>query len=49
MTDKSKDIELEHHLLRNCIVKNEISFQRLIISQLQVNQQVIVQEAFRVY
>jgi uncharacterized protein (TIGR02646 family) len=49
MTEKSKNIELEYHLLRNCIVKNETSFQRLIISQLQVNQQVIVQEAFREY
>ena len=49
MTEKSKDIELEHHLLRNCIVKDETSFQRLIISQLQENQQVIVQESFREY
>ncbi len=49
MTDKSKNIELEHHLLRNCIVKNESSFQRLIISQLQENQQVIVQAAFKEY
>ena len=49
MTEKSKNIELEHHLLRNCIVKNEISFQRLIISQLQVNQQFIVQAAFAAY
>lgn len=49
MTEKSKNIELEYHLLRNCIVKNETLFQRLIISQLQVNQQVIVQEAFREY
>jgi uncharacterized protein (TIGR02646 family) len=49
MTAKSKDIELEHHLLRNCIVKDDTSFQRLIISQLEENQQVIVQEAFIEY
>lgn len=49
ITEKSKNIELEHHLLRNCIVKNETSFKQLIISQLQENQQVIVQTAFREY
>jgi uncharacterized protein (TIGR02646 family) len=49
MTEKSKNIELEHHLLRNSIVKNETSFQRLIISQLQENQKVIVQAAFKEY
>ena len=49
MTEKSKNIKLEHHLLRNCIVKDEISFKTLIVSQLQENQQVIVQEAFKEY
>jgi uncharacterized protein (TIGR02646 family) len=49
ITEKSKNIELEYHLLRNCIVKDETSFQKLIISQLQDNQQVIVQEAFKTY
>ncbi|MDZ7896861.1 MAG: hypothetical protein U5N85_02375 [Arcicella sp.] len=49
ITEKSKNIELEHHLLRNCIVKDEISFNKLIISQLQENKQAIVQAAFRQY
>ena len=49
MTEKSKNIELEHHLLRNCIVKDETSFSRLIISQLQESQKVIVQTAFNEY
>ncbi len=49
LIEKSKNIKLEHHFLRNCIVKDETSFNRLIISQLQENQQVIVQESFREY
>jgi uncharacterized protein (TIGR02646 family) len=49
MNEKSKNIELEHHLLRNCIVSDTTKFQQLITVLLPENQQIIVQEAFEEY
>jgi uncharacterized protein (TIGR02646 family) len=49
MTEQSKNIELEHHLLRNCIISDTNVFQRLITDLLPENQQIIVQEAFVEY
>jgi uncharacterized protein (TIGR02646 family) len=49
LNEESKDIELEHHLLRNYIIKDETSFKRLIISQLEKKYQVIAEESFKEY
>jgi uncharacterized protein (TIGR02646 family) len=49
MNEKSKNLTLEHHLLRNSIISNTNIFKRLIIALLPENQQVIVQEAFAEY
>ena len=49
MNEKSKNVELEHHLLRNCIIKDTNIFQRLITSLLPESQRIIVQEAFEKY
>jgi uncharacterized protein (TIGR02646 family) len=49
MNEKSENIELEHHLLRSCIVSDTTKFQQLITVLLPENQQIIVQEAFEEY